>query len=292
MKSQIAVTFLLPLLASGYSLANLAEPTLNPNDPRFKNWKPGGSGDSRSSCPGLNSLANHGFLPHDGKRIDAVSIVRASFQGFGMSPALPAILILKGLKNADLLTDGEFNLHDIDRRSWGIWHADSLSRENLPPGGDDLPPAETSRFQDRPWNVALTVMKNCGGRGNYDMTAAGHGAVESAMLMLALGDKNGADLRFIKEIFEMERLPRQLGWQPKAFAAAIDNVLDDAAQMQNSDKVLRCTSNGRVASRLDMIKALEPNSTGFTGEVEQLLKQAGFNRQSIFDNLERIDKER
>ncbi|KAF1937384.1 hypothetical protein EJ02DRAFT_426661 [Clathrospora elynae] len=37
------------------------------NDARFANFQPPGPGDVCLSCPGLNSLANHNFLPHSGK---------------------------------------------------------------------------------------------------------------------------------------------------------------------------------------------------------------------------------
>ena len=38
-------------------------------DPRFTNFVAPGPNDVRSPCPGLNSLANHGFLHHDGRNM-------------------------------------------------------------------------------------------------------------------------------------------------------------------------------------------------------------------------------
>lgn len=43
----------------------------------FTAWSPPGAGDVRSPCPGINSLANHGFLPHDGKGITIPDLIAA-----------------------------------------------------------------------------------------------------------------------------------------------------------------------------------------------------------------------
>lgn len=190
-----------------------------------------------------------------------------------MSPEIPAIIVLKGLLSAKLPLTDIFTLHDTDRRSWDIQHSRSLSREDIPKSGPDLPPAETSRFHDRPWQVALHVMKECGENINatcfgkaraarvrdgnvhnpeikYDVSAAGHGAVEAARMMLAMGNRQGANLEFLRSMFEHERLPRNLGWKPTPFAGPIEEMLDVALETQQVDKILRCTSNGRVATRV------------------------------------------
>ncbi|KAM4060738.1 peroxidase, family 2 domain-containing protein [Hirsutella rhossiliensis] len=316
MKYQTISAILLSLFASSFSLVESAKPRVNLKDARFQAWKPAGSGDSRSACPGLNSLANHGFLPHNGQGVNAVSIVRASFEGFGMSPEVPAIIILKALQDANLPLNATFSLHDADRKSWKIEHTRSFSREDLPPADQDLPPVDTSRFHERPWKVALRVMKRCGEKvdadcfararaariidgkrrkpkTNYDMAAAAHGAVESARIMLVLGNKHGANLKYIQSVFEKERLPRHLGWKPKAFSGDIDSMLDLAVKTQKPSKVLRCASNGRVASRFDIIRLFESNRTGFIVEVEKLIKKAGFTDiKSIVEALDGIEDEK
>lgn len=43
----------------------------------FTTWSPPGPGDVRSPCPAMNSLANHGFLPHDGKGITVPDVITA-----------------------------------------------------------------------------------------------------------------------------------------------------------------------------------------------------------------------
>ncbi|EQL01371.1 Chloroperoxidase [Ophiocordyceps sinensis CO18] len=322
MKYSNPLAVLLPLSALRPSFVaaqeptfKLDEPTLNPEDPRFNDWRPPGEGDVRSACPGLNSLANHGFLPRNGRGVNALSIVRGTFEGLGMSPEIPAIIVLKGLLSAKLPLTDIFTLHDTDRRSWDIQHSRSLSREDIPKSGPDLPPAETSRFHDRPWQVALHVMKECGENINatcfgkaraarvrdgnvhnpeikYDVSAAGHGAVEAARMMLAMGNRQGANLEFLRSMFEHERLPRNLGWKPTPFAGPIEEMLDVALETQQVDKILRCTSNGRVATRVDIIQSFVGDTPQFNEIVKGLVRRAGFNKPSIFEALDRVEEER
>jgi len=40
----------------------------------------------RSPCPGLNALANHGYLPHDGKNIDYGMINNAAQEAYNFAP--------------------------------------------------------------------------------------------------------------------------------------------------------------------------------------------------------------
>ncbi|CAF4377053.1 unnamed protein product [Adineta steineri] len=41
-------------------------------------YQPPGPNDSRSPCPALNALANHGYLPRDGKNIPQEVLQRAA----------------------------------------------------------------------------------------------------------------------------------------------------------------------------------------------------------------------
>jgi hypothetical protein len=48
-------------------------------------FMPPSDSDIRGPCPGLNSLANHGFLPRDGKNIHVTDIVAAMDQHLGVA---------------------------------------------------------------------------------------------------------------------------------------------------------------------------------------------------------------
>ncbi|KAF2167779.1 hypothetical protein M409DRAFT_53745 [Zasmidium cellare ATCC 36951] len=64
---------------NGIAILNLLTPKLKPgqvvpegcpgHNGRWPEYVPPKEGDSRSACPMLNAMANHGILPHDGKNI-------------------------------------------------------------------------------------------------------------------------------------------------------------------------------------------------------------------------------
>lgn len=66
-----------------------------------------GPSDERGPCPGLNALANHGYLPHNG-RATIAQFVSATNAGFGMSADLATFLAVYGA-----IVDG-------DGTSWSI----------------------------------------------------------------------------------------------------------------------------------------------------------------------------
>ncbi|EIN08074.1 Cloroperoxidase [Punctularia strigosozonata HHB-11173 SS5] len=55
-------------------------------------YSPAGKGDARSPCPALNTLANHGYLPHDGREITPLHLIQSLMQGFNLSPFLACFL--------------------------------------------------------------------------------------------------------------------------------------------------------------------------------------------------------
>ncbi|KAL8651753.1 MAG: hypothetical protein Q9226_004568 [Calogaya cf. arnoldii] len=67
-------------------------------------WRAPTAGDKRGPCPGLNALANHGYLPHNGIA-PATTIIEATNKG--MSPSLsPASANIRGAKLTSLTAYG------------------------------------------------------------------------------------------------------------------------------------------------------------------------------------------
>ncbi|SPC65793.1 uncharacterized protein UHOD_04870 [Ustilago sp. UG-2017b] len=54
-------------------------------------WQPPPPGAKRGPCPGLNTIANHGYLPRDGI-VNPIELLVGTFQGLSLSPDLAAIL--------------------------------------------------------------------------------------------------------------------------------------------------------------------------------------------------------
>jgi len=86
--------------------------------------------DSRSACPALNALANHGILPHDGKNIRFNELSGKVDAAFNTAPSISSFvtnLAVRMLKK-NYKTD-TFDLADLDLHN-GIEHDASLTRED------------------------------------------------------------------------------------------------------------------------------------------------------------------
>ncbi len=96
---------------------------------------------SRSPCPALNTLANHGLLPRDGKNIDYKMLKSALIDIYGLSGTFGTIFAHAATKKFAVPATGKFslcdlliNIHSKDQPSGstGIEHAASLTREDRP----------------------------------------------------------------------------------------------------------------------------------------------------------------
>lgn len=75
--------------------------------------------DKRGPCPGFNTMANHGYLPRDGRNVDDASIIGAFVKHYDLTESL-----------AKDLLDGAFNagIGDSQNRTLSL---DQLSQHGL-----------------------------------------------------------------------------------------------------------------------------------------------------------------
>jgi len=99
-------------------------------------WRPQQAGDVRSPCPALNTLANHGYLPHDGKQLSFSVISHALEEGYGLSDQLANFLVAGGI--ALLAQVGSFDLSDLARHN-RIEHDASLVHDDTKPRDEYAP---------------------------------------------------------------------------------------------------------------------------------------------------------
>src|SRR4051794_35940400 len=86
-------------------------------------------GDVRSPCPGLNSLANHGFLPHNGKGLTIPILIDGLKRGLNVGADFSTVIGGAGLMSVPgnpLATS--FDLNNLDEHNFPIEHDASLSR--------------------------------------------------------------------------------------------------------------------------------------------------------------------
>ncbi|KAM5545946.1 hypothetical protein V8D89_000072 [Ganoderma adspersum] len=89
------------------------------------------AGDSRSPCPGLNALANHGILPRDGKNIKFADLPAAIRKTYNMSHPFSILLPRQAaqLLNRDPGSDS-FDLSDLSVHNM-IEHDASFCRKDI-----------------------------------------------------------------------------------------------------------------------------------------------------------------
>lgn len=84
--------------------------------------------DSRSPCPALNTLANHGYLPRNGRKITGHILEKALMDGFNLSKPIATSLAWGAV--VALGQVGTFSLHDLARHNC-IEHDASITHPNI-----------------------------------------------------------------------------------------------------------------------------------------------------------------
>lgn len=189
------------------------------------------SGDSRSPCPGLNALANHGILPRDGKNIDMATLKEATFLGYSLAEAATEVVGGVGLKASTTGDANTFNLGDLAQHDpQVIEHDGSMTRED-DNSGDCLTFSDAAYQRTlASWGDVDTITNEVaaaewkarmeyGAANNpeFNATFAQSGSLlEYALALSSFGNPTdgNANKTLVMYLFENERLPLSMGWQP------------------------------------------------------------------------------
>jgi len=236
MKSLIYLTFV--ALAAAY-------PNSARGIPRGQ-WHPPGPGDVRGPCPGLNVLANHGILPRDGKDIDHDMILTTLPSIYNLGEDISTGLFQLGISTTLRPNATTFSFDDLDRH--GLCERDaSLSRADAY-WGDDHTFNITIWSQTRSfWKTriidiqglakAVEARWRTSKATNPEFSVLGDeiprigGA--AALFTSTLGDHKSGTVRkdFVREWFEIERLPTALGWRTSKTVISQADISDLAARI-------------------------------------------------------------
>ncbi|KAK1216757.1 hypothetical protein PQX77_020607 [Marasmius sp. AFHP31] len=241
MKFQLLPSTLTLLFFSGAAIAGVLPREADPHD--LVDWsqhqfQAPTETDARGPCPGLNTLANHGFLPHDGKNITIKMVLKAGLEGFNVHRDLLLLAAKAGVMASP--SDDEFSLSDISLHG-NIEHDASASRVDRDLG-DNVP------FNEE---IFTTLANSNPGVEYYNTTSAGqvqkarlehskannpnvHNTIkeilirtrESALYLMVMGDPTTgkAPKEYVNIFFREERLPLEEGWRvPKV---AIDDTTE------------------------------------------------------------------
>jgi len=199
-------------------------------DPRFTTWKAAGPGDVRSPCPGLNALANHGFINHNGKDLTIPHLLKGLSAGLNIGPDFTTVIGALGLLSSPNPLGGAFDLNDLDQHNFPIEHDGSLSRADAYFGNDysfnetnfdqffshfNGVPTTTLTASQAPWarvNDSLTHNPEVV-YGLREFVVSG-GETGLYVQSLSSPSKASVPLSYIKSLFVDEKLPFHLGWRP------------------------------------------------------------------------------
>ncbi|KHN94422.1 Chloroperoxidase [Metarhizium album ARSEF 1941] len=219
----------MPVLAATAALAVASAQTTRP-------WQAPGPDDSRGPCPMLNTLANHGYLPHNGRNITAGQCADAVSQGLNVDRfygTVPASFFALGFGKST------FDLEDLNKPGV-IQHIASLTRNDVTPTDQSLTadPTRIAALLNDSSTDYLTVASLAASRDRVEKLSAPQrlspqgqqtAYFEAGMLLMmmkegevpsALTFPDPRTWRAPKERVRVwlteERLPEELGWKRNA----------------------------------------------------------------------------
>ncbi|KAI6081480.1 Cloroperoxidase [Hypoxylon rubiginosum] len=230
------VTYISATIAFGTASFGYAHPQARAG------WVPAGPNDVRAPCPMLNTLANHGYLPHSGKAITQNKTVEALKAALNFAEDLSAILFEAAVGTNPTPNATTFDLDHLGRHNV-LEHDGSLSRAD-----NYFGPGNQSVFNEVVFNQTksfwtgdvITMQMAANARASRLMTSnltnpefelSDTGSIfsigESAAYVTVLGDKVSRTVpkSYVEYLFENERLPYELGFKRPATPYTGDDLV-------------------------------------------------------------------
>jgi len=224
-------------------------------------YQPPATGDVRSVCPALNTMANHGYIRRDGKQISPRMVYKGLQACYGLSAPLAAFLTAGGwflIKRIGRITLFDLGLHNA------VEHDASVVHLNCPPGQKDAPieiqPALVDQFAA---SVVEAASASAGRKlSEADVVVTGHDIVQTRIrreklskpldavhaeiargeMAIILGvwnqtveGKEGIPLPWMRTWLGEERLPE--GWRPDHVQTMRDVVKRSSAMRAEMKKI-------------------------------------------------------
>ncbi|KAI0530212.1 Cloroperoxidase [Xylaria digitata] len=219
-------------------------------------WRAPGEGDVRAPCPMLNTLANHGYLPRNGKGISKAIAVEALSTAINwdvsvVSPLYDFAQPTNPDPNATTIDLNHLTTHNI------LEHDGSLSRQDTFFGPADVFHADTWKetlayFTTPNIDVgqaarARTARVITSASTNPSFTFPQIGSFfdygETAAYQFVFGtwnleannikDKISTPLELVKYFFEFERLPFEMGWKRPENRLTFDILVNFVIETQD-----------------------------------------------------------
>ncbi|KAI3551368.1 hypothetical protein CSPX01_01285 [Colletotrichum filicis] len=227
--------------------AHLASPHFRRASPT--EWTPAGPDDFRGPCPMMNTLANHGFISHDGKNLTKDVVVKGLQDGLNFGTDLGTLMFNMALianpePNATFFTLDQLNVHNV------LEHDASLSRTDAAFGNnhifnqsifDESRAYWTKDTLDAQQLANSKLARQVTSRAfnpNYTFTATveNFSLGEVAAPIIVFGDMTAGTVNktLVEYFFQNERLPAELGWVKKENAVTQEDILKVVEMIRNA----------------------------------------------------------
>ncbi|KAI1474497.1 hypothetical protein K445DRAFT_316179 [Daldinia sp. EC12] len=225
-------------------------------------WEGPGPNDVRGPCPMLNTLANHGFLPHDGKNIHVNKTVDALSSALNIDPELGSFLHSFAVTANPQPNATWWNLDHLSRHNI-LEHDASLSRQDAYFGAPDVFNEAVFNQTKSYWTGdVITLQMAANARlarlmtsnltnPEYSMSDLGSSFSigESVAYVAILGSKETRTVpkAYVEYLFEKERLPYELGFKKAETPMTetdLGNLMDELISLQHFPQ-----SPGKIAKR-------------------------------------------
>ncbi|KAH6647354.1 Chloroperoxidase [Truncatella angustata] len=227
--------------------------------PTLPEWHPPGVGDVRAPCPMLNSLANHGYLPHSGKGITLNITIDALGEALNINAELANFLHSEAVTTNPTPNATTFDLDHLSRHNI-LEHDASLSRADYY-WTEDSHSFNQSVFDETRsyWKGPIIDINEAAAARNarvhtsnttnptFAMSELGDAfsVGETAAYIIVLGNGTSGTVRksVVEYLFENEKLPAAVGWTRS------QDVIDFEALISTMDRLRNATGAPSVGAR-------------------------------------------
>ncbi|KAH7882745.1 Chloroperoxidase [Phlebopus sp. FC_14] len=209
---------------------------------------PASEGEKRSPCPALNALANHGYLPRDGKNIGLWQLIQAIRAVYNLSFPLAALLSLAGILvcgHAMRLDLDALAMHNKIEHDASLVHADATAGDAMAPIPVDrdllrsfLAHADRHNGMSLHCLAQLRVDRETHLNTPLDLIHSEIGTGEVALGWLLLKDNNGQiPLSTLRQWYGEERIPEN--WSPPQKGVGIFDARQKANEVAQMMETIR-----------------------------------------------------
>ncbi|KAJ7687172.1 Cloroperoxidase [Mycena rosella] len=210
------------LILAAVAISNASDSTKNNHE-----WIAPKATDLRSPCPGLNTLANHGYLPRNGRNISVPMMLDAALQGFNVGPDSIIQAAKFGLLSGDdptTLNLDALKLHSLIEHDASLSRGDFALGDNLHfnatifttlananPGVDYYNATSAGQVQHDRLAISLATNPNIINTPKEFLTRVR----ESGLYLSVMGNPltGVAPKKFVQIFFKEERMPIAEGWK-------------------------------------------------------------------------------